>query len=317
VKTLGDLLADVAERTSEKLSHEPKVELKDNSFDPATLPIDVATWHYLSDVVAVVFDMKGSTQLEKGRSAASTASIYDAGVGSVVRLLREFSTDFVDIQGDGGFGLFWGERRYERAMCAAVTIRSYSDEFTNQIERKWKDAPSTGFKVAVSSSSIMAKRVGIPRHLDFQEPVWAGHAVNYATKAAQQTDPKNLVVTAGVWDQIQTNDFLSFSCGCDGSGNPSNLSLLWTDVELDKIPDEERFGESISSPWCQVHGEQFCAAIMAGEKYRKDIPENLRSERNLRGSYSPTLVSLARQRRETRRRFATDTSIVRARGSER
>jgi len=316
VKTLGDLLADVAERTSEKLLHEPRVESKDNSFDPETLPIDVATWHSLSDVVAVVFDMKGSTQLQKGRSAASTASIYDAGIGSVVRLLREFGTDFVDIQGDGGFGLFWGERRYERAMCAAITIRSYSDEFTSQIERKWKDAPSTGFKVAVSSSSIMAKRVGIPRHLNFQEPVWAGHAVNYATKAAQQTDPKTLVVTASVWDEIQANDFLSFSCGCDGSGNPSTLSLLWEDVELDKIPDEERFAESITSPWCKVHGEQFCQAIMAGEKSRRDIPENLKSERNLRGSYSPTLVLLARRRREARRQFGADASIVRARGSE-
>lgn len=314
---LGNLLSDVADRTSEKLSHEPKVELKDGSFDAAKLPIDAATWHFLSDVVAVVFDMRGSTQLEKGRSAASTASIYDAGVGSVARILREFDVDFVDIQGDGGFGLFWGERRYERAMCAAITTRSYSDEFTAQIEAKWKTAPSTGFKVAVASSSIMAKRVGIPRHLDLQEPVWAGHAVNYAAKAAQQTDPRNLVITASVWDEIQSNDYLSFSCGCDGNGNHTGLSVLWKDVELDKIPDEERFGQSLSSPWCSVHGDEFCHAILKGDRYRPDVPEGLRSERNLRGSYSPTLVTLARRRAEIRRQFSADSSITTARGGER
>ena len=75
------------------------------------------TWIKLSDVVAVVCDLKGSTHLGTGKHDQSTARVYKSGVEGAVRILHEFDADFIDIQGDGGFGLFWGERSYERALC--------------------------------------------------------------------------------------------------------------------------------------------------------------------------------------------------------
>lgn len=73
--------------------------------------------------MAVVADLKGSTKLGTGKWAASTASIYEASTGGIVRIFDEFDADFLAIQGDGAFALYWGERRYERALCAGIGRR--------------------------------------------------------------------------------------------------------------------------------------------------------------------------------------------------
>jgi class 3 adenylate cyclase len=271
---LDDVLNGLHDRTADKFVKKPKVVSKNESFDVEDLPIDKPEWHAINDVVSVYFDLKSSTNLAKGRRPESTASIYDAGVGGVAKILQEFDAQFVDIQGDGGFGLFWGDRRYQRAVAAGITIRTFSQDFTEQLENKWPDAPTTGFKVGVASGSLMAKRVGLPRHLAFQEPVWAGNPVNYAAKAAQQTTPEQMYVTGSVWDAIAENDFFTFSCSC---GTPSPL---WSAVVIDKIPDEERFGQSLESYWCKVHGEVYCQAVLSGESGRDDILVEARETKN-------------------------------------
>ncbi|WP_087874173.1 hypothetical protein [Arthrobacter globiformis] len=276
---LDQLLDEVRARTADKFDEMPKVESK-SVIDLARLPVGANIWHHLEDLVAVFFDMKSSTNLEKGRRPASTASIYDAGVGGVVKILDAFEADFVDIQGDGGFGLFWGENRYERAMCGGISIRTFGIDFTKQLNKKWPSAPSTGFKVGVASGPVLVKKVGLPKHMDLQEPVWAGRPVNYAAKAAQQTDPEHLLVTGSVWDQIATNDYLAFSCGCgDGVPNTGTPTLLWEDRVLDKIPDDDRFGQALKSGWCANHGEQYCNAILKGETHRDEVSEETRGQR--------------------------------------
>jgi class 3 adenylate cyclase len=81
------------------------------SLDVSTLPIEARKWIKIPDVVAVVADLRNSTQLGTDRWAASTASIYQAATGGVVEVLNQFQADFIQIQGDGAFGLFWGDRR--------------------------------------------------------------------------------------------------------------------------------------------------------------------------------------------------------------
>jgi len=271
---LNDLLDDLHDRTMKKFEKKPAVVTKNDSFDVEKLPVDKPEWHAIDDVVCVYFDLKSSTNLAKGRRPESTASIYDAGVGGVAKVVQRFDVQFLDIQGDGGFGLFWGEKRFERAVTSAISIRTFSRDFTQQLEKKWPDAPSTGFKVGIASGSLMAKRVGIPRHLDFQEPVWAGNPVNYAAKAAQQSTPARMSVAGSVFDNVSANDFLVFSCGC---GDPA---LLWEPVTLEKIPDDERFGQSLGSYWCDRHGEEYCNAVLAGESRRDDIPVSEREKKN-------------------------------------
>jgi hypothetical protein len=160
-------------------------------------------------------------------------------------------------------------------MCAGITVKTFSERsLVPRLDKKWPDnfeKNPTGFKVGVASGRVLVKRVGTPRNVSEQEPVWAGKPVNYAAKAAQQAERHELIVAGSVWDQIENNDYLTITCPC--SGGPS--AKLWVDITIDKVPekDRERYGRRLTSPWCPKHGPEFAAAIMAGQRNRSDASE--------------------------------------------
>ena len=265
---LRDLLGDLDDTVKAELASTPEVVDKGDGLDVDALPITARRWHELRDAVAVVADLKNSTKLGTGKWAASTASIYDASTGGVVKIFDQFGADFLAIQGDGAFSLFWGANRYERALCAGITIKSFSLDMVTRLEKKWPELPETGLKVGVASSRLLAKRIGTPRNPAQQEPVWAGKAVNYAAKAAQGADAHQLIVTGSVWDQIEKSDYLAVSCPC---GNGPSLSI-WTDSVIDRLPDRdpEAQGRLLTSSWCKIHGAEYCTAVLAGKRRRDD-----------------------------------------------
>ncbi len=265
---LSGLLGDLDDAVQTELASTPEVVDKGEDLDVDDLPITARRWHRLTDAVAVVADLKNSTKLGTGKWAASTASIYEASTGGVVKVFDQFDADFLAIQGDGAFALFWGEQRYERALCAGITIKTFSREIASRLERRWPDLPETGFKVGIASSRLLAKKIGTPRNPAQQEPVWAGKAVNYAAKAAQGADRHQLVVTGSVWDVVEKNDYLAVSCPC-----ASGPSLgIWTDTEIERLPDgdPEAQGRLLTACWCDVHGAAYCAAVLAGQRRRED-----------------------------------------------
>ena len=268
---LTALLGNLDEDVKTELASTPEVVDKGDDLNVDELPVVARRWHKLNDVVAVVADLKNSTKLGTGKWAASTASIYQASTGGVVRVFDQFAADFLAIQGDGAFGLFWGERRYERALCAGITVKTFSRDLVERLEGKWPDMPETGFKVGIANSRLLVKRVGTPRNPAQQEPVWAGKAVNYAAKAAQGAARHELVVTGSVWDVVERNDYLAVSCPC---GDGPSLDI-WQDVEIERLPegDPEAQGRVLSACWCDVHGAEYCAAVMDGERHRDDATQ--------------------------------------------
>ncbi|MFJ8040248.1 hypothetical protein ACIRBX_07015 [Kitasatospora sp. NPDC096147] len=269
---LEDLLKDLDQKAKDEFASTPEVVDKGHDLDVSALPITARKWHKVADAVAVVADLKGSTKLGTAKWAASTASIYEASTGGVVRIFDEFEADFLAIQGDGAFALFWGDLRYERALAAGITVKTFSVDLVERLEARWPNdsqLPSTGYKVGVASSRLLVKRVGTPRNLNQQEPVWAGKAVNYAAKAAQSVDRHLMTVTGSVWDRVEKNDYLAYTCPC-GDG-PSDT--LWGDHTIDRLPDgdPEAQGRVLSSTWCATHGEEYCAAVLRGEKKRNDV----------------------------------------------
>lgn len=269
---LEDLLKDLDQKAKDEFASTPEVVDKGHSLDVSALPITARKWHKVTDAVAVVADLKGSTKLGTGKWAASTASIYEASTGGVVRIFDEFEADFLAIQGDGAFALFWGDLRYERALAAGITVKTFSADLVERLEDRWPNdpqLPSTGYKVGVAASRLLVKRVGTPRNLNQQEPVWAGKAVNYAAKAAQSVDRHLMAVTGSVWDRVEKNDYLAYTCPC-GEG-PSDT--IWGDHTIDRLPDgdPEAEGRVLSSTWCATHGEEYCAAVLRGEKTRDDV----------------------------------------------
>jgi len=266
---LDELLTDLSDATKTELASMPEVKEAGDTIDIATLPIEARRWIKIKDVVAVVADLKNSTKLGTGKKAASTASIYQAATGGVVNIYDKFNADFIQIQGDGAFALFWGDKRYERAACAGVTVKTFSRDIAEQIEKKWETTPETGFKVGIASSRILVKRIGTPRNPAQQEPVWAGKAVNYAAKAAQGADRHEMVITGTVWDHFEPNDYLAFSCPC---GDGPALGI-WTNTTIDRLPedDPDAQGRMLTVGWCTTHGSTYCDAIMAGTKKRNDV----------------------------------------------
>jgi hypothetical protein len=185
----------------------------------------------------------------------------------------------------------------ERAICAGITIKTFSEkELVPHLQGKWPELPATGFKVGMAVSKLLVKRVGVPRTAH-QEPVWAGKAVNYAAKCAQQADAHEMIVTGSIWDFVESNDYLAVTCPC-GSG-PTDT--LWSDVVIDKIHegDGERSGRKLTSMWCAVHGSQYCEAILNGETAR---PEAKQITESLQKSQRKNAFRLAQRRiREDKR----------------
>jgi class 3 adenylate cyclase len=269
---LDELFESTDDRVRVELGSKPEIKEWSNDFDVKELAIKERKWIQIPEVVAVLADLKNSTHLGTGKHAASTASIYEAATGGVVAIYNKFKADFIAIQGDGAFALFWGSDRFERAVSCGITVKTFSErQLVPRLETKWEELKTnhpTGFKVGISSGRVLVKRVGTPRNFSEQEPIWAGVPVNFASKAAQQSDRHELIITASVWKAIRANDYLTLSCPCNGGPAPS----LWSPVEVRKIPESnsERQGQLLSNRWCQVHGDSYVKAILRGETTRRD-----------------------------------------------
>lgn len=273
---LEALLKSVDEDVRAVLAKNPNVTDRDD-LKADELPDAVGeTWFRVNDVVAVFIDLQASTQLGIGKHAASTAAIYRAAMKNVVKILHEFSADFIQVQGDGAFGLFWGDLAVERGVSAGITAKTFSEKsLEKRLRARWKEAPETGFKVGVAQGPVLVKRVGTPRNANEQEPIWAGKPVNYAAKAAQQANKGELIVTGSIWLTIEDNDFLTVSCG---HGGGSDLSVLWEDVEIAKLThdSDDAAGRLLSASWCDTCGPEYVASILAGETDRPEAEETVK-----------------------------------------
>ncbi|KUH83144.1 MULTISPECIES: adenylate/guanylate cyclase domain-containing protein [unclassified Mycobacterium] len=276
MKQLDDILQAVDGDVSDVLQKNPPVD----DIDPDNLNADElpdasgSKWLRVDNIVAAFVDLENSTQMSVGKHPRSTAAIYRAATGNAVRILHEFQADFIQIQGDGAFGLFWGNGAIERAICAGITVKTFSERYLEPaLESKWPKAPKTGFKVGVASGRTLVKKIGTPRNPAEQEPVWAGKPVNYAAKAAQQASRRQMIVTGSVWLAIENNDFLTTSCGHDSAGGVlAQPSTLWEDVRIEKLDhdDDEAMGRMLSACWCRECGADFVAAILNGETTRQE-----------------------------------------------
>lgn len=270
---LTALLDDLGEEVNTVLNNSdiPVVD-KDGTFDAKDIPSSSSdTWIKLPEVVAIVCDLKGSTHLGTGKHDKSTARIYKASVEGAVRIFHEFEANFIDIQGDGGFGLFWGDKAYERALCAGVTIKTFSEDLVARLEKRWPDAPETGYKVGIHAARTLVKRIGTRRVVSEQEAVWAGRPVNYAAKCAQAAERHQMIVTQQVWEKFKNNDYIAFSCDC----NDGPSANLWKDTAVERLPENDQAAVVLDSGWCEKCGPEFCDAIRAGDT-RRDIPSDVR-----------------------------------------
>lgn len=307
---LEDLLMSSDTHVREELNSMPEVvEVHDLDLDDDPAPIQARRWYKIDNVVAVVADLKSSTKLSVRKYPASTASIYAAALDPLLRIARAHEAGYAQLQGDCVVALFWGDRAVERAMCAGITMRTFSAEhLVPQLERKWNEEgqlPATGFKIGIASSPLLTKRIGIVK-TSFQDLVWPGKAVNYAAKAAQSADRHELAVAGSVWDAIENNDYLTFSCDCS---TPDHQ--IWKDHEIDALDhdSEEKSGRLLSVGWCTTCGPDFLTAILDGQTARETV--NPVRAKLRRAVFASSLASKRARERENRRNLNARTGALR------
>jgi hypothetical protein len=266
IAQINSELADIDERVRDDLKTAVEVEDIDHIPSLDEMYVERRKWLRIKSVFAVSADLKHSTSLNFGKYVNTSARLYEAATGSAVRILSRFQPGFLDIQGDGMFALFHGDLALERALCAAISVKTFSERhLVPAIEGLFAESfPNTGYKLGMASGILAVKKVGVR---GTNEPVWAGKPVNWATKCAQRADRHQLVVTGAVFDKLAENDYMRYSCGCP-DGTPSDL---WSDIEVEKLGKHSTCS-LLKSSWCQTHGDEFCQAILDGRCDRDDVP---------------------------------------------
>lgn len=258
---ISELMRELEERVDSALS-EP-IEIRDTDAFPTleAMYTEKSIWLRVLDVVCVVADLKGSTKLNFDKYAPSSARLYEALTGNMVRIVGAYAPDFVDIQGDGLFALYHGERRYERAMCAGISLKTFSENIlVPRVKEHFSDRfPKTGLKVGMNASRVVVKKVGVR---GTTEPVWAGKLVNWAVKAAQAGDAHELVATQRVYEHFSDNELVTHSCGC-----PEGVKVpLWSDRTVSALPETDALCRALRTKWCDQHGDAYNQAILEGKK---------------------------------------------------
>ena len=185
---------------------------------------------------------------------------------------------YVDIQGDGIFGLFAGQGSMFAAAASAITMRTQLEE--SVVPRFRRDASvSRDLKVGIGidRGTLLVRQLGL-RGFE-QNEVWAGMPVNAAAKLSSVAGPDEIVVSDRLFSGYKLcamvrQQALIWSCGCrqgrTGAGlstGPGNTSKLWTkhaaprNLGLDFSEIHKR-----KSGWCELHGPELCEALLAGRR---------------------------------------------------
>ncbi|HEY5052154.1 MAG TPA: adenylate/guanylate cyclase domain-containing protein [Solirubrobacterales bacterium] len=263
--SISAALAEQQEEASTDITSAVEIEDVEKFPSLSDLYLEKRKWLRIRNVVAVSTDLKDSTALNFDKYAQTSARLYQAVTGSVVRLFSLFDPQFIAIQGDGAFALFHGELAFERAFCAAASIKKFSlASIGPLIDEKFSDSfPDSGLKTGIASGILVAKKVGVR---GTNEPIWAGKPVNFASKCAQGADRHELIVTSAVYEKLAPNDYIDYSCGC-----PNGVPYpLWGEIEVEKLGKHSNCMR-LGSNWCETHGDEFCRAILDGKKTREDV----------------------------------------------
>jgi len=93
--------------------------------DTCKIPIEKPThWLKIPNVICCFVDMEGSTKLSAGQYDQTTAKAYRLFTETAIRIFHKFDADYIDVKGDGVFGLFSQGKIYT-ALAATVSFKTF------------------------------------------------------------------------------------------------------------------------------------------------------------------------------------------------
>jgi class 3 adenylate cyclase len=223
-------------------------------------------WFQIPDVISVFVDMIGSTKLSAQRHARGTAKVYQFFTGTAVDIFHTFDAPYIDVRGDGVFGLFNQDQVY-LALASAVTFKTFVEtEFVDRFKRD--TGIELGAHIGIDQGTVLVRRIGLKRHddrTDRQNEVWAGKPVNMSAKLASKSEARQLLVSDRYFDRLAHERVLR-SCGCPGNRKVD----LWTPIDV--TPDSKFDFDTaycLKTHWCEEHGKEYCNAIITLDKRTK------------------------------------------------
>ncbi len=245
---------------------------------PDTGPTNKGVWLQIPSVTAVYADLKGSTALSAEDSPRVAAFAYTYFIRATALVLERFGAGYVDIQGDGIFGLFSGSASAFCAVAGAITMRTLIElevakRFEQDTSSEWKLTAGIG----IDRGTLLVRRLGLRGTK--QNEVWAGKPVNMASKLSSVADSNQVVVSDRVFHEYERASKLRrraliWSCGYDGPIIGKGLDVssgqakyLWN---KEPAPQEVSFDLAfiyrLKSKWCSTHGPEFCETVVTGKR---------------------------------------------------
>ena len=129
---------------------------------PDTGPVRGGVWLQVPEATAVFVDLKGSTGLNSRFGAETAAHAYTYFNRAMAVILNGFQARYVDVQGDGLFGLFSGKgSRFLAAPCA-ITMKTQvatviAEHFRRDVHADWELRAGIG----VDRGKLLVRQLGL------------------------------------------------------------------------------------------------------------------------------------------------------------
>ena len=175
-------------------------------------------------------------------------------------ILDRFEADYIDVQGDGIFGLFSGPNSHFNAAACAITMRT---QVEREVDARFRKATSGNRKLRVGigmdRGTLLVRRLGL-RGSKMNE-VWAGTPVNMAAKLSSIAGPNQVVMSERLFSEYEKGSklrqrALMWSCGCKRARSWSRTGPSYqrrgVSLATGVCPGELRVGFQPSSPVAQA-----------------------------------------------------------------
>ncbi len=229
------------------------------------------------EFVCLFIDLDNSSALSFEHRSTTMARLYDYFTQNVVDFMSSdpHRADYIDIKGDGAFGIYEGEQAVFKALSVALSFKTFFDKHIRPKFEPYTDALNC--KLAIEKDKILVRKIGKRGDKNNNE-VWAGRVVNNAAKLsgltkqiyAQTTEyhPSRqslLVISDKVFEELaRKKTYTHTSCGHDTSGNPAPAAPVWRSFDCSLVGSVNGdIAWYTGTVWCDKCGDNYLANILA------------------------------------------------------
>lgn len=224
-----------------------------------------------AEFVCLFIDLDKSSKMSFHKYPQTMAKIYDYFTQNIVDVFNHpiFGADYIDIKGDGAFGIFEGPKASFKALYCAITFKTL---FEQTIRGKFSDQDNKlNCKFGIHKDKLLVRKIGKRGPRNYNE-VWAGRLVNNAAKLtieAKNVPHENggifaipILLSEKVYQDFEQNKQFGFYHCCNGNGQKLSFQQPMF-MEYTNFSDEVLGGKFYYTyvRWCDVHADSYINLI--------------------------------------------------------